>query len=70
MDRDGSDHRRLFPPEGEIGLEYHPQMMAWGPEGDRLIVVYHGNLYLIQVVTGEVQQLTSGGNATAVFWQW
>ncbi|MFN2271078.1 MAG: G5 domain-containing protein [Anaerolineae bacterium] len=69
MDRDGSDHRRLFPPEGEIGLEYHPQMMAWGPEGDQLIVVYHGNLYLIQVVTGEVQQLTSGGNATAVFWQ-
>jgi hypothetical protein len=70
MDRDGSDQRRLFPPEGEIGLEYHPHMMAWGPGGDRLIVVYHGNLYLIDTTTGEVQQLTSGGNATAVLWQW
>jgi hypothetical protein len=70
MDRDGSNHRRLFPPEGEIGLEYRPQMMAWGPGGDRLIVVYHGNLYLIQASTGEVQQLTSGRNATAVLWQW
>jgi len=44
--------------------------MAWGPEGSRLIVIYHGNLYLIQTTTGEVQQLTSGGNATSVLWQW
>jgi hypothetical protein len=70
MDRDGSGHRRLFPPEGEIGMEYHPQMLAWGAGGDRLIVVYHGNLYMILVTTGEVRQLTSGGNATAVLWQW
>jgi Tol biopolymer transport system component len=70
MDRDGSGHRRLFPPEGEIGLEYHPQMMAWGPGGDRLIVLYHGSLYMILAATGEVQQLTTGGNATAVLWQW
>jgi Tol biopolymer transport system component len=70
MDRDGSSQRRLFPPEGEIGLEYHPQMMTWGPGGSQLIVVYHGNLYMIDVTTGEVQQLTSGGNATAVLWQW
>ena len=42
MDRDGSDRRPLFPPEEEIGLEY-PEM-AWGPGGDRLIIVYQGNL--------------------------
>jgi len=45
-------------------------MLAWGAGGDRLIVVYHGNLYMILVTTGEVRQLTSGGNATAVLWQW
>ncbi len=68
MDRDGSDRRRLFPPEGEIGLEY-PEV-AWGPGGDRLIVVYQGNLYLIHVTDGELRQLTDEGGVTAVRWRW
>jgi len=68
MDRDGSDRRRLFPPEEEIGLEY-PEI-AWGPGGDRLIVVYQGNLYLITVTDGAVHQLTGEGSVTAVRWQW
>ncbi|OQY23798.1 MAG: hypothetical protein B6I35_02915 [Anaerolineaceae bacterium 4572_32.2] len=67
MDRDGSDRRRIFPPQDEIGLEY-PEI-AWGPEGDRLIVVYQGNLYLIQLPDGEVHQLTTEGGVTAVRWQ-
>jgi hypothetical protein len=70
MDRDGSDRRMLFPPEGEIGLEYRPGITAWGPGGDQLLVIYRGNLYLIHVVTGEVHQLTTEGSATAVHWRW
>jgi hypothetical protein len=68
IDRDGSDRRLLFPPQGEIGLEY-PEI-AWGPGGDRLIVVYQGNLYLIHVAGGEVHQLTDEGGVTAVRWRW
>ena len=68
MDRDGSDRQRLFPPAGEIGLEY-PEI-AWGPGGDRLIVVYQGNLYLIYATDGEVRQLTDEGSVTNVRWQW
>ena len=68
MDRDGSDRRLLFPPEGEIGLDY-PEI-AWGPGGDRLIVVYQGNLYWIAVADGQVRQLTDGGSVTTVRWQW
>jgi len=68
MDRDGSDRRRLFPPEEEMGLDY-PEI-AWGPGGDRLIVVYQGNLYLIQVADGQVHQLTDKGGVTAVRWRW
>jgi Tol biopolymer transport system component len=68
MDRDGSDRRRLFPPAGEIGLEY-PEM-AWGPGGDRLIVVYQGNLYLIHATDDNVHQLTGEGGVTAIHWRW
>lgn len=68
MDRDGSNQRPLFPPEEEIGLEY-PEI-AWGPGGDRLIVVYQGYLYLIYVTDGEVRQLTDEGGVTRVRWRW
>ena len=68
MDRDGSDRRPLFPPQEEIGLAY-PEF-AWGPGGDRLIVVYQGNLYLILVASGELHQLTVEGGVTAVRWRW
>ena len=68
MDRDGSDRQLLFPPQDEIGLEY-PEI-AWGPGGDRLIVVYQGNLYLILVEEGTVHQLTVEGGVTTVRWEW
>jgi Tol biopolymer transport system component len=68
MDRDGSNRRRLFPPEGEIGMDY-PEI-AWGPGGDRLIVVYQGNLYWIPVADDQVRQLTDEGSVTTVRWQW
>lgn len=68
MDRDGSDRQRLFPPEEEIGLDY--PRMAWGPQGDRLVVIYQGNLYMIYPADGAVEQLTDEGSATAVGWRW
>jgi hypothetical protein len=68
MDRDGSDRRIVFPPEGEIGMDY-PEL-AWGPGGDQLIVVYQGNLYWIAVADGKVRQLTDEGSVTSVRWRW
>jgi len=68
MDRDGSDRRVVFPQADEVGLDY--PYVAWGPEGDRFITVYQGNLYLITTADGKVQQLTTEGNITAVRWNW
>ena len=70
MDRDGSDRRTLFPPEGEIGLDDPVDKVAWGPGGDRLIVVYQGNLYLLAVAGGEIRQLTAEGNVAMARWRW
>jgi Tol biopolymer transport system component len=67
MDRDGSDRQSLFPPTGEIGLDY--PKVAWGPGGDQLIVVYRGDLYLIYIPDGKVNQLTDEGSVTAVRWE-
>jgi WD40 repeat protein len=68
MDRDGSNRQTLFPPEGEIGLEYPD--FAWGPEGDRLVIVYQGNLYLVHLTGEKLHQLTDEGSVTTVRWRW
>jgi len=68
MDRDGSEQRLIFPPAEEIGLAY--PAVTWGPGGNRLLSIYRGNLQLITVGDGDVRQLTSEGNVTAVRWAW
>jgi hypothetical protein len=66
MDRDGSNKRRLFPPEGLIGLI--APSVAWSPAGDALLVEYEGNLFKIDVGTGELEQLTSDGQSSHPRW--
>jgi Tol biopolymer transport system component len=66
MDRDGSNRRRLFPPEGLIGL-IAPNV-AWSPQGDSVLVEYEGNLFKIDVRTGELEQLTSDGQSSNPRW--
>jgi Tol biopolymer transport system component len=68
MDADGSDRRHVFPPQGDLGLEY-PEV-AWGPQSERLIVVYQGNLYMIELIEDEIYQLTDDGGVAAVRWRW
>jgi resuscitation-promoting factor RpfB len=72
MDRDGSNRRALFPPQGSLGLE--PQIPAWAPapisanEGDFIAIVYNKNLWLIDIATGEAHQITGDGMVSKVIW--
>ena len=66
MDRDGSNARQLFPPEGWFGL-VAPDV-AWSPWGDALIIEYQGSLYRMSVEDGEMQQLTSDGQSSHARW--
>lgn len=67
MDRDGSDRRLLFPREsGEPGLTV--PTVAWGPDGRRMLVVYQGDLWLLDV-EGEARRVTEDGAITAVRWR-
>lgn len=76
MDRDGSNRYRLFPSEGVAGVqgtEGGPGLkglprLAWSPDGSQIALVYQGDLYLVDVAGGGVQQLTSEGNIKLVQW--
>jgi len=73
MDRDGSNHRILFPDAGSPGLE--PQTPLWAPapvsymEGDFLAVIYQGNLWLVDAATGKSHQVTSDGLMQKLEWK-
>lgn len=68
MDRDGSEARLYFPPEGEIGLQ--PQPIAWSPEGNQIALVYGGDLYLVNTTNSGVtsRPLTSDANNSNPVW--
>jgi resuscitation-promoting factor RpfB len=67
MDRDGSNLRTLFPPEGEPGLS--SQQVVWSPDGAFLAFLYQGNLWLVDAATGANQPLTSDGQVTRFDWK-
>lgn len=72
MDRDGSNKRFIFPPEGELGLE--PQNVVWSPApiaesgGYGIALVYQGNLWIVDATSGEGQQITGDGLVNKIAW--
>jgi dipeptidyl aminopeptidase/acylaminoacyl peptidase len=66
VDRDGSNGRYLFPPEGLMGLV--APSPAWSPAGDALLVEYEGNLYRVRLKEHGLDQLTSDGQSSHPRW--
>lgn len=66
-DRDGSNARRVFPPSSQAGIRSRDY--AWSPDGTQIVLVYQGNLWLVDVETTVARQLTSDGNATRPVWK-
>lgn len=67
MDRDGSNKQRLFPPSDQPGIT-RPVRHTWSPPGRQLLVLYRGDLYLVDAISGRVQQLTGDGRCTHMDW--
>lgn len=60
----------LFPPEGAAGLT--PHKLAWSPsaeDGPLIAFLYEGDLWVVNVLSGEAQQLTGDGLVGAVSWR-
>jgi hypothetical protein len=73
MDRDGSNQRVLFPPEGAAGI--NPQRLGWSPfageDNPRFFItlIYEGNLWLVDAEDGQSQQLTGDGLTSVIDWK-
>lgn len=72
-DRDGSNARAIFPPEGQPGIRTSdfgltPQDFVWSPDGRQIAVIYQGNLYIVDVITGASYQMTFDGNTEHPVW--
>ena len=53
-DSDGSEARRLFPPEGESGTFAVFQPLAWGPNANRLAFIFDDALHILELSSGDV----------------
>jgi resuscitation-promoting factor RpfB len=72
MDRDGANRQIVFPSDGLPGLD--PQQMIWAPlapadSGGLMAVIYQGNIWLIDVITGDSHQITGDGLASRLDWK-
>ena len=72
-DRDGSNERRLFPPENQPGIRssdsgLNRQDLAWSPDARFIALIYQGDLWLVEVESGAGHQITFDGGATHPVW--
>ncbi len=70
MDRDGSNARAVFPNSGEQGIaqnELSPP--SWSPNGNRLALIYRGDVWIVDPASGAGQQLTGDGLTIALDWK-
>jgi hypothetical protein len=72
-DRDGSNHRVIFPQEGQPGISagrsiYLNAEFVWSPDGRQIALIYQGNLWVVNVETRAAHQLTLDGGVTNLSW--
>jgi resuscitation-promoting factor RpfB len=67
VDRDGSNPVALFPAQGEAGLT--PRPVAWSPAGNRLAVLYRGDLWVVDTQTSQGQRVTGDNQTAAMDWK-
>ncbi len=73
MDRDASNRHVLFPPDGAPGMD--PRPVLWAPESNGEIgqywiaLIYQGNIWLVDSLTGESHQLSGDGLIDRLDWR-
>ncbi len=68
MDRDGSNRQILFPTGDAVPIDGLPDY-AVASDGSGLVIVYQGDLYLINFNNGLTRRLTADGSITSPRWK-
>ena len=68
MDRDGSNRRVLFPTGDAVPIDGLPDY-AIAPDGSGIVVVYQGDLYLINFNNGLTRRMTADGSIKSPRWK-
>jgi Tol biopolymer transport system component len=66
VDVDGSNQHQLFPYQAEPGVQL--PKFTWSPDGEQLLFVYNGNLYLTHHSGTPPRQMTADSQVTQVSW--
>jgi hypothetical protein len=71
LDRDGSELQTIFPSETQTGIKPQIHWGAWAPEDtSRLIaLLYEGNLWIVDTISGQTQQVTGDGLTKQLDWK-
>jgi hypothetical protein len=48
--------------------EVQPSEFVWSPSGTHIAVIYQGNLWIVEIVSGATQQITIDGQASHPRW--
>jgi resuscitation-promoting factor RpfB len=72
MGQDGSNQKIIFPSEGMEGME--PKPVVWSPivagqNSSTIALLYKGNLWFLDLSTGESQQITGDGLINVMDWK-
>ncbi len=67
MDRDGSNRTLLYPALNDVGIDGLPEFTP-SPDGRSLLVVYQGDLYIINLITNNVRRLTAESTISRPRW--
>lgn len=73
-DRDGSNARVIFPPEGQPGgivsqlSGLTARDFTWSPDGRQIAVIFQGNVWIVDVESGVAHQLTFDGQSKYPVW--
>lgn len=66
-DRDGSNPRIVFPEPDREGVKpLEGGEFTWSPDGRQLAVIYQGDVYIIDAVSGRATRVTLLGNSAAL----
>jgi resuscitation-promoting factor RpfB len=73
MNSDGTNLHVLFPPAGQSGLEPRIQPI-WAPRvfvggANYIAIIYEGNLWIVDAVSGQSQQVTGDESTSQIDWK-